>query len=202
MPFDQAFHPVVAAGTVYVGSSADGMIYALDAATGTITPAEQPFVRVTPGGGPRHFTIAPNNRHAYVINEIGNTVTAFNFDAERGLLIEQGSVTTIPEDFDGVTHTADLCLTPDGRFLYGSNRGHDSVAMYRVDEGTGALTPIGIQLTGGSAPQNLTMSPDGKLLFVAASNDGKIGAFRIAADGTLSLASETDVPSPFCSVIA
>ena len=109
------------------------MIYALDAAAGTLTPGEQPFVRVAPGSGPRHFTFAPNNRHAYVINELGNTITAFDYDAERGLLAEQGSAPTLPADFDGVTHTADLCLTPDGRFLYGSNRGHDSIAMFTVD---------------------------------------------------------------------
>ncbi|MEE3339016.1 MAG: lactonase family protein [Candidatus Latescibacterota bacterium] len=176
------------------------MIYALDAAEGTLTPGEQPFARVIPGGGPRHFTIAPNNRHAYVINEIGNTVTAFDYDAERGLLLEQGTVTTIPEDFDGVTHTADLCLTPDGRFLYGSNRGHDSLAMYAVDAETGALEPIGIESMGGPSPQNLTMSSDGRLLFVALSTSGKISSYRIdQGTGALMLTHQIDVPSPMCS---
>jgi 6-phosphogluconolactonase len=179
------------------------MIYALDAASGTVTPGEQVFARVAPGGGPRHFTIAPNNQHAYVINEIGNTVTAFNYDAERGLLLEQGTVRTIPGDYDGVTHTADLCLTPDGRFLYGSNRGHDSIAMYRVDHASGALTPIGIELCGDPSPQNLTMSADGKLLFVALSTSGKILAYHIDdVTGALSMGSQTPVPQPMCSKIA
>jgi 6-phosphogluconolactonase len=179
------------------------MIYSLDAAPGTLTPGEQPFARVAPGGGPRHFTIAPNNRHAYVINELGNTITTFRYDAERGLLLEQGMVPTLPEDFAGVSHTADLCLTPDGRFLYGSNRGHDSVAMFLVDLESGALTPNGTQPSGGPVPQNLTMSADGKLLFVANSNSNKISAFHIDSNtGKLMPGSETDVPSPVCSVLA
>ena len=179
------------------------MIYALDAATGTLTPAEQPFARVSPGSGPRHFTIAPNNRHAYVINELGNTITAFHYDPKRGLLLEQGTLPTLPQDFDGVSHTADLCLTPDGRFLYGSNRGHDSIAMFTVDADNGALTPNGIQPSGGPVPQNLTMSANGKLLFVANSESNKISAFHIdGSTGKLSPAVETDVPSPVCSVLA
>ncbi len=177
------------------------MIYALDAGAGTLTPGEQPFARVAPGGGPRHFTISPNNRHAYVINELGNTVTAFDFDSERGLLLEQDSVPTLPADFDGVSHTADLCLTPDGRFLYGSNRGHDSVAMFKVDAG-GALTPNGIQPCGGPVAQNLEMSPQGDLLFVANADSSKISAFRIdSSSGTLSPGSETEVPTPVCSIV-
>jgi len=179
------------------------MIYALDAAAGKLTPGEQPFARVAPGSGPRHFTIAPSNRHAYVINELGNTITAFRYDAGRGLLLEQGTVPTLPPEFDGVTHTADLCLTPDGRFLYGSNRGHGSVAMYAVDAETGALTPNGIQPSGGPSPQNLTMSADGQLLYVANSTSGKISAFHIdGGTGKLSPGAETEVPSPFCSVLA
>ena len=179
------------------------MSYALNTATGILVPNEQPFVRVTPGSGPRHFTIAPNNRHAYVINEMGNTITAFAYDAQRGLLMEQETVPTIPHDFDGVSHTADLCFTPDGRFLYGSNRGHNSIAMFSVDTQSGILTPNGIHPSGGPVPQNLTMSADGKLLFVANSQSNKISAFHINdSSGRLSLASETAIPSPVCSVLA
>jgi 6-phosphogluconolactonase len=178
------------------------MIYALDAERGTLTPGEQPFARVSPGDGPRHFTIAPNNKHAYVINELGNTITAFDYDAERGLLLEQGTVPTLPQDFEGVSHTADLCLTPDGRFLYGTNRGHDTIAMFAVDKESGALTPNGNQPSGGPVPQNLTMSADGQLLFVANSDSNKISAFHIDGNtGKLSRGIETDVPSPVCSVL-
>jgi len=179
------------------------MIYALDAASGTLTPGEQPFARVVPGGGPRHFTFAPQNRHAYVINEIGNSITAFAYDAERGLLLEQGTVPTLPQDFSGVSHTADLCLTPDGRFLYGTNRGHDSIAIFAVDAESGILTPNGIQPSGGPVPQNLTISADGKLLFVANTQSNKISAFHIDDhSGKLVPGSETEVPAPVCSVLA
>jgi len=179
------------------------MIYALDAEAGTLAPGEQPFVRVSPGSGPRHFTFAPNNRHAYVINELGNTITAFDFDPRRGLLMEQETVPTVPPDFSGVSHTADLCLTPDGRFLYGSNRGHNSIAMFTVDAESGVLTPNGLCPSGGPVPQNLTLSSNGRLLFVANSESSKISAFRIdGSTGKLSPASETSVPSPVCSVLA
>ena len=179
------------------------MIYALDVANGTLAPGEPPFARVPAGGGPRHFTIAPNNRHAYVINELGSTITAFDFDAERGQLTERCSVPTLPEDFDGVSRTADLCLTPDGRFLYGSNRGHNSIAMFGVDPESGALTPNGIQPSGGPVPQNLTMAEDGKLLFVANSESNKMSAFHVdGSTGKLSPGAETEVPTPVCSVQA
>ena len=179
------------------------MIYALDAGNGTLTPGEQSHARVIPGGGPRHFTFAPNNRHAYAINELGNTITAFDYDPGRGLLFERGTVPTLPADFDGVSHTADLCLTPDGRFLYGSNRGHDSVAMFTVETETGALTPNGIEPCGGLVAQNLTMSADGKLLFVANEDSGKISAFHIdGSNGKLAPGAETEVPAPVCSLLA
>lgn len=178
------------------------MIYALDAEAGTLTPGEQPFARVRAGGGPRHFIIAPDNRHAYVINELGNTITAFAYDAERGLLLEQSMVSTLPEDFDGVTHTADLALTPDGRFLYGTNRGHDSIAMFTRDSQSGGLTPNGIEPSRGVMPQNLTITPDGSLLFVANTKGDNLVAFRIDGDsGRLEFSCETEMPSPVCAVL-
>jgi 6-phosphogluconolactonase len=178
------------------------VIYALDAARGTITPGEQALARVYPGSGPRHFTFAPDNRHAYAINELGNTVTAFAYDADRGLLLERGSVPTLPDDFDGVSHTADLALTPDGRFLFGTNRGHDSIAMFTVDTESGALTPNGVEDSRGGMPQNLTITADGSLLFCADTKGDKVVAFHIdAGSGKLSLASENEMPAPVCAVL-
>ncbi len=178
------------------------MIYALDAASGTLTPGEQPFARVRAGGGPRHFTIAPDNRHAYVINELGNTITSFVYDAARGLLFEQGMVPTLPDGYDGVTHTADLALTPDGRFLYGTNRGHNSIAMFTRDRDSGALTPNGIEPSRGVMPQNLTITADGKLLFVANTKGDNVVAFHIdTASGKLHYSCETKMPAPVCAVL-
>lgn len=178
------------------------MIYALDVEKGTLAPAEQPFARVRAGGGPRHFTIAPDNRHAYAINELGNTITAFDYDAERGLLLEQGMVPTLPEGYDGVTHTADLAVTPDGRFLYGTNRGHDSVAMFTRDTDSGELTPNGIEPSRGGMPQNLTITPEGNLLFLCNTKGDKVVAFRIDGDnGRLEFSCETAMPAPVCAVL-
>jgi len=125
------------------------------------------------------------------------TATGTDIFSASGMLEVQNKNT------GAVTYTADLCLTPDGRFLYGSNRGHDTIAAYAVDETTGALTCIGIVPGGGPTPQNLTMSPDGKLLFVCNNASDKVSSFRIDGEsGALTLGSETEVPSPVCSVLA
>ncbi len=178
------------------------MIYKLDPESGTLRPGEQPFTRVQPAGGPRHFTFAPDDRHAYVINEMGNTVTAFDYDKERGLLLEQDTVPTLPADFDGSSATADLALTPDGRFLYGTNRGHESLAMFERDIESGTLTPNGIEPSRGEMPQNLTITPDGKLLFIANTNGNKLVAFHIdQSSGKLHFSCELDMPAPVCGVL-
>lgn len=178
------------------------MIYALDAARGTLKPGEQPFARVYPGGGPRHFTISPDNRHGYVCNEMGNTVTAFDYDAGRGLLLEQDMVTSLPTDFDDTTHTADVVVTPDGRFVYCTNRGHNSLAMFQRDADTGALTPNGFEPSRGVMPQNITITPDSKLLFIANTKGDNVVAFHINGDtGKLEYSCETKMPAPACGVL-
>jgi 6-phosphogluconolactonase len=178
------------------------VIYALDPDGGRVTPGEQPFVRVQPGSGPRHFSFSPDNRHAYVINEIGNTITAFAYEAERGLLFERDSLPTLPADFDGTSGTADLALTPDGRFLYGTNRGHDSIALFTVDVDSGALTANGHEPSRGGMPQNLTITPDGKLLFVANMTGNRVVAFHIdEQSGKLDFSCETQIPAPACCLL-
>ena len=178
------------------------MIYALDPDTGSLSPGEQRFARVQPGSGPRHFTFSPDNRHGYVINEMGNTITAFAYDQECGLLLEHDSVSTLPADFDGTSNTADLALTPDGRFLYGTNRGHESIAMFTVDADSGVLSPNGIEPSRGEMPQNLTITADGKLLFVANTNGNLVVTFHIDEDsGKLNFSCETEMPAPVCGVL-
>ena len=178
------------------------VIYALDPDSGGLTPGEQRFARVRPGGGPRHFTFSPDNRHGYVINEMGNTITTFVYDSERGLLLERDTVPTLPADFDGTSATADLALTPDGRFLYGTNRGHESIAMFTVDADHGGLSPNGIEPSRGEMPQNLTITPDGKLLFVANTNGNRVVAFHIdEKSGKLDFSCEIEMPAPVCGVL-
>jgi 6-phosphogluconolactonase len=154
------------------------LCYRLNAASAILTPNRQAFVRTPPGGGPRHLTFHPNGRHMYVINEIGNTVTHFDYDAETGVLIEGESISTLPKDFTGTTHTADIKVTPNGRFLYGTNRGHDSIASYRIAE-DGSLTLIEIVPSLGKGPQNLAITPDGSLLLCANMPGNNVAVFRI-----------------------
>lgn len=155
--------------------------YALDAATAKLTPAAQPFVRTPPGSGPRHMTFHPNGKFLYVINELLNTVTLFDFLPESGMLIERQTISTLPADYDGVTHTADLKITPNGKYLYGTNRGHDSIAGYKIaDDGT--LTLIEIIPSLGKGPQNLAITKSGGVLLCANMPGNNVVTFRINAE--------------------
>ncbi|MBV6497844.1 MAG: 6-phosphogluconolactonase [Prosthecobacter sp.] len=157
------------------------MIYTLDAASAKLAPnAAQPFAKLTPGSGPRHLTFHPNGRLVYVINELANTITAFDWNAAEGTLKEKQTIATLPKDFAGKSYTADLKITPDGRHLYGTNRGHDSLASYRIDD-DGTLTLLAIQPSGGKGPQNLLITPDGRWLLCANMPGGNVVVFQIDA---------------------
>lgn len=176
--------------------------YRLDAQTATLTPNRQPFVRTPPGAGPRHLTFHPNGEHLYAINELKNSVTLFDYVAETGLLIERQTIATLPTDFDGTSHCADLKITPDGRFLYGTNRGHDSIAAYRISAG-GRLELIGIQPSLGKGPQNLAITPDGTWLLCANMPGDNVAVFRLDAEsGRLrSVGEPISLPSPSCIML-
>lgn len=154
------------------------LVYDLDAKTSMLSPHRQPFVRTQPGAGPRHFTFDPSGKHAYVINELLNTVTLFDYDAAAGILIEKQNISTIPDSFKGATYTADLKITPNGKFLYGTNRGHDSIACYKIDD-QGRLTLIGIEPSLGMGPQNLAITSDGKWLLCANMPGNSVAVFQI-----------------------
>ena len=146
---------------------------------GEISPFDDELnARVAPGAGPRHLTFHPNGKHVYVINELLNTVTVFNYNSCNGLLTETQTIATLPEDFEGVSHTADIKLTPDGRFAYGTNRGHDSLASYRVMQ-DGTLELIDITASLGGGPQNLAITPDGRMLICANMAGGNLALFHI-----------------------
>jgi len=176
--------------------------YRLDAGTAKLTPNQQPFVRTPPGAGPRHLTFHPNGKHLYAINELKNSVTVFDFLPESGMLIERQTISTLPEDFDGTSYCADLKITPDGRFLYGTNRGHDSIAAYAIGQ-EGSLTRIGIEPSLGRGPQNLAITPDGRLLLCANMPGDNVAVFRIDPEtGRLKPAGEpTSMPKPSCIML-
>jgi 6-phosphogluconolactonase len=177
------------------------LIYELDLKEGKLTPnSHQPFAQVAPGAGPRHFAFHPNRKFAYVINEIGNTFTAFAYDESKGTLDEIHSVSTLPEGYSETTHTADLHVSPSGRFLYGSNRGHDSIAICAIDEDTGELSQVGVEPTQGKNPRNFALDPSGIFLFAANQDTDSVVTFRVDADsGELAATGDVvELPKPVC----
>ena len=143
------------------------MLYALDPATGKLTAnSAQAAANLAPGSGPRHLTFHPKASTVYVINELSNTITVFDWKNDIGRLTQKQTLTTLPSDFTGKSYTADLKITPDGRYLYATNRGHDSLASYRISE-EGTLRLLSIQPSGGKGPQNLLITPDGHWLLCA-----------------------------------
>lgn len=176
------------------------MIYNFDARRGTLTPGARPFVSLKPGAGPRHLTFDRAGRRVYVLNELDSTVTAFARTRTTGVLRELKTYPMLPADFKGENTGADIHLTPDGRFLYCSNRGHDHIALFRVNSRTGLLTPAGHTPTGGKTPRNFAVDPTGRFLLVANQRSDSIVTFRIdPSTGALTPTGHTaQVPSPVC----
>ena len=176
------------------------LVYRFDMGLGKLTPNDPPFGRVKPGSGPRHFALHPNGRWAYVINEMGNTITAFNWDGEKGSLHEIQTISTLPKDFKGENTTAELVIHPSGRYLYGSNRGHDSIAVYAIDPGKGLLTLLEDVPTLGKEPRNFALDPSGAYLFAANQNSNTVVVFRVnPGTGRLTPTGEkAEVVSPVC----
>ncbi|WP_299461846.1 lactonase family protein [uncultured Gimesia sp.] len=178
------------------------LAYDLDSKTAKLTPSQQSFVRTIPGAGPRHLTFHPDGKHLYAINELKNSVTEFEYDPKTGTLIEQDTISTLPADFEGTSHCADLKIAPDGRFLYGTNRGHDSIAAYKIDD-TGKLTLIGIEPSLGKGPQNLAITANGKFLLCANMPGNNVIVFSIdETTGKLTpVGNPIEMPSPSCIMI-
>ncbi len=175
------------------------LIYRLDADKGELSANDPAFAAVAPGAGPRHLAFHPDGAFAYVINEMGNTITAFRHDAEKGTLSRVGDVSTLPADFSGSNTTAEVAVHPSGRFVYGSNRGHDSIAIFSVDASTGALAPRGHVGTQGKTPRHFAIDPAGRYLLVANQGSNSIVVFRIQEDGSLTPTGQTlEIDSPCC----
>ncbi|MCE5240937.1 lactonase family protein [bacterium] len=155
-------------------------------------------VPVAPGSGPRHFTFHPSGQWAYLITELANTVVVYRWQA--GTLTELQTVPTLPADFIGTSYCADIHFHPSGRFLYGTNRGHDSLAIFAVDPATGLLTALGHVPTGGEHPRNFVVTADGQWLLCANQDTDNIVVFRIEDEGArLERVSEfTGIAAPVC----
>jgi len=176
--------------------------YKLDLQASGLVPHKE--VGVEPGAGPRHFAFHPSYRFGYAINELNATITAFTYDEELGKLSEMQTVSTLPDDYEGEKSCADIHVSPDGKFLYGSNRGHDSIVVFAIDPSTGMLTYAEHASTLGGHPRNFAISPDGRFLLVANRDSNNVVTFaRDAATGKLTPTGfELRVSKPVCVKIA
>ncbi len=157
-------------------------------------------MKTAPGAGPRHFAFAPNGATAYVINELDNTLLTCDYNADTGALETRQTISTLPEGYDEETYCAHVIVSPDGRFVYGSNRGHDSIATFLVTNDAGEVALIGHAPTRGSFPRHFTLDPDGTRLLVANQNSDNLAV--LARDPETGLLSEEAVidgiPSTVC----
>jgi 6-phosphogluconolactonase len=175
------------------------VIYRFDSA-GKMVSNDPPSASTAPGAGPRHLAFL-GERFVYVNNEMASTVTAYTYDPNSGAMKELQTLSTLPDDFDkSKNSTAEIAVHPSGKFVYVSNRGHDSVAIFKVDPKTGKLTAAGHESTGGKTPRNFGIEPGGRFLLAANQNSGTVVVFRIDAEtGDLTPTGATAaVPSPVC----
>jgi 6-phosphogluconolactonase len=175
-------------------------VYRFDPVKGSLEANDPPFAKVAPGAGPRHFAFHPKGRFAYVINEMASTVTAFGYDPARGVLKELETITTLPKVFTGNSTAAEVQVHPGGKFLYGSNRGHDSIAVFSIDARQGTLTSVEIVPTQGKTPRNFGIDPTGSYLLAANQDTNSVVVFRIdLKTGRLTPTSQTlEVGAPVC----
>lgn len=177
------------------------MIYRLDPEAGKLVPNDPPSVSVPPGGGPRHFVFHPSGKFAYTNNEMTSTVTAMEYDADNGKLSPIQTTSTLPASYkEEGNSTAEVRVHPNGHFLYVSNRGHNSIAIFAIDPSTGKLTPVGHESTRGEIPRNFNLDPSGRYLLAANQNTDNVVVFRVDANtGKLeATGSEIEVGNPVC----
>jgi 6-phosphogluconolactonase len=174
------------------------LVYKFDAAKGTLTPNDPPFAKLDPGSGPRHFALRADGKFAYVLSEIKGTVTAFAND--NGKLRTLQTITTLPPGFSGHVEDAEIEILPSQKFLYASNRGHDSIAVFAIDHDKGTLTLVEIMPTQGKTPRHFQIDPTGNFLFAENEESNNVVVFRIdQTTGKLTATGKTiDVAAPVC----
>jgi 6-phosphogluconolactonase len=173
------------------------VVYKLDAANGALTPNDPPFAKVPPGGGPRHFAFHPSAKFGYTNNEMTSSVTAFTYDAARGVLNSIQTISTLPKDFSGDNSTAEIEAHPNGKTLYVSNRGHNSIAVFAIDPKKGTLTDLGHAPTQGKTPRGFAIDPTGGYLLAANQDTDNIMIFKIdPKSGRLTPGKLVEVPRP------
>ena len=176
------------------------MIYRFDPSTGKLTAGKQASAELQAGAGPRHLTLHPSGKYLYVINELDSTLTALKYNGTSGTLSAIETVSTLPSDFSGVSYCADIHVSPSGKFLYGSNRGHNSIAVFQIDQRTGKLTALEHVSTEGNWPRNFTIDPTGRFLLVANQRTDNVVTFSIdPQSGRLKPTGQIiEIPIPVC----
>ncbi|MDQ6418044.1 lactonase family protein [Paenibacillus sp. LHD-117] len=174
--------------------------YRLDAEAGKLSKHNETVVHA--GAGPRHFVFHPSGSFAYVINELDSTVTAFRYDGEQGLLTELETISTLPDSFEGENGCAEIAISRDGNYLYGSNRGHDSIVVYELDQDTGKLKTTQHISTEGGHPRHFALTPNGNYLIAANRDGNNLVTYRVSeSDGTLAFTGLTaEASKPVCVI--
>ena len=180
------------------------MIYRIDTAKGALIPSVPAFAKVAAGSGPRHLALTPSERFAYVLNEMASTVSAFQYDKRDGSFAEIQTVSTLPAGYSGSNSGAEIAVHTSGRFLYSSNRGHDSISVFAIDSRSGKLSLKETVPTRGKTPRNFAIDPAGKFLLAANQNSRSISVFRIdqKSGGLTFVSSVSDIASPVSLVFA
>ena len=176
------------------------MIYRLEGKRGLIEPNKVGWIKMKPGAGPRHLALGPGGKFAYLVNELDSTIAILRYDARAGVFRYIDCVPTLPKGFDGASTCADIQVSPSGRFIYASNRGHDSIVVYRIQARTGRLIYVEHQSTGGRIPRSLGIDPSGAFLLAANQDTDAVVTFRIdGRSGRLTPTGHvTHVPTPVC----
>ncbi len=176
--------------------------YHLDAKVPKLTSANAGFATVAPGAGPRHLTFSPDGQFVYVINEMISSITAFRYSARTAAMTEVQTISTLPKDSSTTSYCAEIAMHPTGKFLYGSNRGHDSIAVFAVDQKSGKLTSLEHPSTQGRTPRHFAIDPTGRWLLAENQASDSVVVFSIdVVTGKLKPTGQTlPVGSPVCAV--
>ena len=176
------------------------LIYRFDPATGELTPNNPAFVALDPGAGPRHFAFAPSGNFMFVLNELSSTVSVFDFDQDSAKLQVKQTISTLPEQFTGMNTAAEILAGHNGRFLYVSNRGDDSIVVFYIDKDDGSLTFVDRVPCGGKTPRNFEIDPTGQWMLVANQDSDNIMLFQIDQESgkLIQTNRSVDISSPVC----
>lgn len=174
--------------------------YAFDHQQGAIEPADQPFVKIAPGAGPRHLAFNPRQPYCYVINELNATITTLSYDPSSSRITPEETTSTLPDGFTGHRQAADIHVHPTGDYLYASNRGHDSIAIFEINQQTGQIEQLAFESTRGEWPRNFVIDPTGTYLFVENRHSDSVISYRINLEtGRLDpIDHPLKVPEPVC----